>query len=55
MNIPKIILAAAALIAATVLLAGPASAYQIVQTGGFANGNPCDLPGESSQPHCDLY
>lgn len=55
MNILKFGLAAATLVAATVLLAGPASAYQIVQTGGFANGNPCDLPGESSQPHCDMY
>lgn len=48
-----------AVVAALVLGAclGPSqlSAYEIIKTGGFSNGNPCDLPGESSQPHCEVY
>ena len=55
MNIHKIGSMVGALIIATMSMGNQAVGYAIVQTGGFTNGNPCDLPGESSQPHCDVY
>lgn len=45
----------AALFLATITIGHRAHAYEISQVGQFTGGNPCDQPGQSSEPYCAVY
>ncbi len=55
MKLRKTGLLAVAFLLASMSIGDRVSAYEITHMGGFANGNPCDQPGESSAPHCAVY
>lgn len=55
MNIRKLGTMAVAVVLATASLCDRATGYEIVHAGQFANGTPCDQPGQSAQPHCAVY